>query len=248
MKQNQKVVVITGGSRGIGFATAELFLKEGATVVLGASTEANAKKAVERLQKKFPSSKIEGIYPELTCFSSVKESFQKIEKELGAIDVLINNAGMSEATPFLEYSEALFDQVMDLNVKGVFHGALAAAPGMIQRGQGVILNTSSMVSIYGQPAGIAYPVSKFAVNGLTISLARELGPFGIRVNAVAPGVIETDMMKQVPKEKLLPVIEKIPLKRLGTPEDIAKAFLFLASEEASYIQGMILRVDGLASV
>jgi 3-oxoacyl-[acyl-carrier protein] reductase/7-alpha-hydroxysteroid dehydrogenase len=135
---------------------------------------------------------------------------------------------------------------MDLNVKGVFNATRAAVEIMEKRGEGVILNTSSMVSLTGQPSGLAYPTSKFAVNGMTVSLARELGPKGIRVNAVAPGIIETDMMKAVPKEVIEPMIQRIPLKRLGQPEDIANAFVFLASEEASYITGVILSVDGMA--
>ena len=135
---------------------------------------------------------------------------------------------------------------MDLNVKGVFNATKAAMECMIPRKSGVILNTSSMVSITGQPSGLAYPTSKFAVNGLTVSLARELGPKGIRVNAVAPGVTETDMMKAVPKEIIEPIINQIPLRRLGQPEDIANAFVFLASEEASYITGVVLSVDGMA--
>ena len=115
-------------------------------------------------------------------------------------------------------------------------------------GQGVILSTSSMVSISGQASGVAYPASKFAVNGLTISLARELGPKGIRVNAVAPGITETDMMKAVPKEVIEPLVKQIPLGRLGQPEDIANAFAFLASDEASYITRVVLSVDGMARV
>lgn len=133
---------------------------------------------------------------------------------------------------------------MDLNVKGMFNDSKAAAEWMIKQGSSVILNTSSMVSKYGQPAGIAYPTSKFAVNGFTLSLARELGPKGIRVNAVAPGITETDMMKAVPKSVIEPMIAQIPLRRLGQPEDIANAFVFLASDEASYITGVVLSVDG----
>ena len=132
------------------------------------------------------------------------------------------------------------------DVKGVFNTTRVAAECMVARGKGVILSTSSMVSISGQPSGFAYPASKFAVNGLTVSLARELGPKGIRVNAVAPGITETDMMKAVPKEVIEPMIERIPLRRLGQPEDIANAFVFLASDEASYITGVILSVDGMA--
>ena len=120
--------------------------------------------------------------------------------------------------------------------------------GPTSSGQGVILSTSSMVRISGQASGVAYPASKFAVNGLTISLARELGPKGIRVNAVAPGITETDMMKAVPKEVIEPLVKQIPLGRLGQPEDIANAFAFLASDEASYITGVVLSVDGMARV
>ena len=135
---------------------------------------------------------------------------------------------------------------MDLNVKGVFNATRSVVEQMEAQGSGVILNTSSMVSIYGQPSGFTYPASKFAVNGITVSLARELGPKGIRVNAVAPGITETDMMKAVPKEIIEPMIAQIPLRRLGQPEDIANAFLFLASQEASYITGVVLSVDGMA--
>ena len=143
-------------------------------------------------------------------------------------------------------TEEVYDKVMDLNVKGVFTAARVAAEYMEKQGGGVILTTSSMVSIYGQPAGFAYPASKFAVNGMTVSLARELGPKGIRVNAVAPGITETDMMKAVPKAVIDPMIARIPLRRLGQPEDIANAFVFLASDEASYITGVVLSVDGMA--
>ena len=116
----------------------------------------------------------------------------------------------------------------------------------LKQSKGVILNTSSMVSIYGQPSGVMYPASKYAVNGITKSLARELAPFGIRVNAVAPGIIETDMVKDLPKEMIEPLIKSIPIGRIGKPEDIANAFLFLASDMASYITGVILSVDGLS--
>ena len=143
-------------------------------------------------------------------------------------------------------TQETFEKVMELNVNGIFNSCKGAAEQMVKQGSGVILNTSSMVSIYGQPSGVAYPTSKFAVNGMTISLARELGPRGIRVNAVAPGITETDMMRAVPKEIIEPMIAQIPLRRLGQPEDIANAFVFLASEEASYITGVVLSVDGMA--
>ena len=246
MKLKDKVALITGGSRGIGYATAEKFLQEGAKVVIAASSQASADKAVASLREKFPQAVIDGVCPDLADYPSVKKAFRLVSHKYGCVDILVNNAGVSESTPFTEYTEETFDKVMDLNVKGVYNVTRAAVDCMVARGSGVILSTSSMVSLTGQPSGFAYPASKFAVNGLTVSLARELGPKGIRVNAVAPGIIETDMMRAVPKEVIEPLIQRVPLKRLGRPEDIANAFAFLASDEASYITGVILSVDGLA--
>ena len=246
MRLKDKVAIITGGSRGIGFATADAFLREGATVIIAASSKASADKAVAALKEKHPGKKVAGIAPDLSSLADVRSIFKTVSATYGCIDILVNNAGVSESTPFMDYNEDTFDKVMDLNVKGVFNATRAAAECMVPRGAGVILNTSSMVSISGQPSGFAYPASKFAVNGLTVSLARELGPKGIRVNAVAPGITETDMMKAVPKEVIEPMIARIPLRRLGQPEDIANAFVFLASEEASYITGVVLSVDGMA--
>jgi len=246
MRLNNKVAVITGGSRGIGYATAEAFLREGATVIIAASSEASAAKAVEQLKKEFPGRTIGGISPNLASLEEVRSAFRYVRENFGCVDILVNNAGISESTPFMNYTEETFDKVMDLNVKGVFNATRVAAECMVAKGSGVILSTSSMVSISGQPSGFAYPASKFAVNGLTVSLARELGPKGIRVNAVAPGITETDMMKAVPKEIIDPMIAQIPLRRLGQPEDIANAFVFLASDEASYITGVVLSVDGMA--
>ena len=246
MKLKEKVAIVTGGSRGIGFATVKKFLEEGATVVLTASRKETAEKAVTQVKESCPDTKVEGIWPDLSSLESVKESFAKIHEKYGRIDILVNNAGMSDSAPFTNYTEDLFEKVMDLNVKGVFHASRAVVDYMVEQGSGVILSTSSMVSISGQAAGVAYPTSKFAVNGFTISLARELGPKGIRVNAVAPGITETDMMKAVPKEVIDPLIAQIPLRILGQPEDIANAFTFLASDEASYITGVILSVDGMS--
>ena len=245
MELKDKVAIVTGGSRGIGFATVRAFLQEGAAVVLCASRQETADKAVAQLKEEFPEAKVEGIWPSLGSFAEVKAAFDKVAEQYGSLDILVNNAGVSENTPFSSYTEETFDKVMELNVKGTFNCSKAASDIMEKQGSGVILNTSSMVSISGQPAGVAYPTSKFAVNGFTLSLARELGPKGIRVNAVAPGITETDMMKAVPKEVIEPMIARIPLRRLGQPEDIANAFVFLASEKASYISGVVLSVDGL---
>ena len=246
MRLKDKVAIITGGSRGIGYATADAFLREGAKVIITASSKASADKAVASLKEKHPDAIVGGISPDLSKLEEVRSIFKVVAGHYGCIDILVNNAGISESTPFTEYTEETFDKVMDLNVKGVFNASRAAVECMVPRGKGVILSTSSMVSISGQPSGFAYPASKFAVNGLTVSLARELGPKGIRVNAVAPGITETDMMKAVPKEVIDPMIAQNPLRRLGQPEDIANAFVFLASDEASYITGVVLSVDGMA--
>ena len=219
--------------------------KISATVIITASSTTTAEKAVVQLKEKYPHATVVGISPDLSKLDSVREAFQHVVEEYGGIDILINNAGVSESTPLLNYTEETYDKVMDLNVKGVFNATRIAAEYMAEKGSGVILSTSSVVSVSGQPSGFAYPASKFAVNGMTLSLARELGPKGIRVNAVAPGIIETDMMKAVPKEVIDPMIARIPLRRLGQPEDIANAFAFLASDEASYISGVVLSVDGI---
>ncbi len=246
MLLENKVAVVTGGSRGIGYATVEAFLKEGAKVALCASRQETADTAVGKLKEAYGDAVVEGIWPDLSDYSAVKEAVDAIVEKYGRIDILVNNAGVSESTPFADYTAEKFEKVMDLNVKGVFNCSRAVSEHMVAAGAGVILNTSSMVSQYGQPAGIAYPTSKFAVNGFTLSLARELGPKGIRVNAVAPGITYTDMMRSVPKEVIEPMIAQIPLRRMGQPEDIANAFVFLASDMASYISGEVLHVDGLA--
>ncbi|MBQ7416223.1 MAG: 3-oxoacyl-ACP reductase FabG [Oscillospiraceae bacterium] len=246
MRLKDKVAIITGGSRGIGYATAEAFIREGAKVIITASSQSNALNAAERLKQSYPEAVVDGIAPDLSKGDVVRDAFRAVAERYGAIDILVNNAGVSERTPFDSYTEQTFDHVMELNVKGLYNATRAVVDGMIARGSGVILNTSSMVSFYGQPGGVAYPASKYAVNGITVSLARELGPKGIRVNAVAPGITETDMMKAVPKEVIDPLIAQIPLRRLGQPEDIANAFVFLASEEAAYITGVVLKVDGMA--
>ena len=169
-----------------------------------------------RLSASYPSENLLAIAPDLKDMSSVKAAFDEVMARFGRVDILVNNAGVSESKPISQYTDELFDSVMDINVKGVFNCAKIAADIMSAPGGGVILNTSSMVSIYGQPAGVAYPSSKFAVNGLTLSLARELGPNGIRVNAVAPGITNTDMMRAVPKEVIDRLIKSIPLRDLAS--------------------------------
>lgn len=162
------------------------------------------------------------------------------------VDILVNNAGISAREPLAQYEEEKFKQIMDLNVTAVFNGCKAVEPIMCKAGGGCIINTSSMVSLYGQPSGVGYPASKFAVNGLTHSLARELGREGIRVNAVAPGVTRTDMVAALPKEMVDRISAPIPLGRIGEPEEVANVFLFLASDLASYVTGAVVSVDGAA--
>lgn len=246
MLLENKIAIVTGGTRGIGYAIVREYLKNGATVVLCGSRPETAQKAVEQLKEENPDWKVEGISPDLTNYDDVNRAFDEVIAKYGRIDILANNAGVSAADPISSYTAEMFQKTMDLNVNAVFNCTRAVVDNMKEQKSGVIINTSSMVSKYGQQSGVAYPTSKFAVNGMTLSLARELGPYGIRVNAVAPGITNTDMMKAVPKEVIEPLIAQVPLRRIGEPEDIANAFVFLASDMASYISGVVLNVDGLA--
>ena len=240
-----KVAVITGGTRGIGFATAKKFLENEAKVVLLGSKQETVEKAIKELKQIDSFYEVIGFYPNLSSKEEMNEVFKKVKETYGRIDILINNAGISSKTKIEDYSEEEYDKITNLNIKSVFNCSKEIIP-YLKETKGVILNTSSMVSIYGQPSGVMYPTTKFAVNGITKSLARELAPQGIRVNAVAPGIINTDMVAKLPKEMIEPLIKTIPFGRIGEPEDIANAFLFLSSNLSSYITGVVLSVDGLA--
>ncbi|MDE5995887.1 MAG: SDR family oxidoreductase [Eubacterium sp.] len=189
---------------------------------------------------------VAGYCPNLNDYDEIVKTVDEIIAKHGKIDILVNNAGISANKKIEDTTAEEFDNIMNLNVKAIFNAVKAVVPNMKENGGGVILNTSSMVSIYGQPSGVGYPASKFAVNGLTKSLARELAPFQIRVNAVAPGVTKTDMVAALPEAMIQPLIKTIPLGRIGEPRDVANAFLFLASDLASYITGDVLSVDGCA--
>lgn len=240
-----KVAVVTGGTRGIGFATVKKFLENEAKVVLLGSKQETVEKAIKELKQINSSYEVIGFYPNLSSKEEMDEVFKKVKEIYGHIDILINNAGISSKTKIEDYTDEEYEKITNLNIKSVFNCSREIIP-YLKETKGVILNTSSMVSIYGQPSGVMYPTTKFAVNGITKSLARELAPYGIRVNAVAPGIINTDMVAKLPKEMIEPLIKTIPFGRIGEPEDIANAFLFLSSNLSSYITGVILSVDGLA--
>lgn len=239
-----KIAVVTGGTRGIGFDIVRTYLQQGAKVILFGSHQDSADAAVAKLKAENPTWEVSGMAPNLTKLQSVEEAIHVIIDQFQRIDILVNNAGISARESLYDYTEEAFDQIMALNVKAIFNCSKAVAPFMRDQGGGCIINTSSMVSLFGQASGCGYPASKSAVNGLTKSLARELGKDHIRVNAVAPGVTKTDMVASLPADMLARVSANIPLGRPGEPQEIANVFLFLASDLASYVSGSIVSVDG----
>lgn len=241
-----KVAMVTGGTRGIGYAIVKRYLENGAAVALCGSRQETVDKALDKLKEENPEYRVIGLCPDLQSPTEVAEAVAVTKETFGRFDIMVNNAGISARESLYSYKAEDFQKIMNLNVTAVFNCSQAAAKVMKEQGGGVILNTSSMVSLYGQPAGVGYPASKFAVNGMTKSMARELGRDNIRVNAVAPGITRTDMVAALPEEMIKPLVASIPLGRVGEPEDVANAFLFLASDLASYVTGEILSVDGAA--
>ena len=239
-----KTAVVTGGTRGIGFAIVKKYLENGANVAIAGSRQESVEKAIEKLPEY--KDRVMGIWPNLCSPESVADAFASVKERFGRIDILAKNAGISSRTSLYDYTVEEFSRIVDINLKAVFICSQAAARIMRDQGGGVIINTSSMVGEYGQPSGCGYPATKFAVNGLTKSLARELAKDQIRVNAVAPGVTRTDMVSALPQELVDRISAGIPLGRVGEPLDIANAYLFLASDLASYVTGITLRVDGAA--
>ena len=239
-----KTAAVTGGTRGIGLAIVKKYLENGANVVVMGSRKETVDKALAGLTEY--EGRVMGLWPDLCDPEAVAEAFAAAKERFGRLDILANNAGISSRTSLYDYTVEEFGKILDINVKAVFVCSQAAARIMKEQGGGVIINTSSMVAEYGQPAGCGYPATKFAVNGLTRSLARELAKDHIRVNAVAPGVTRTDMVAALPPEMVERISSGIPVGRVGEPEDIANAFLYLASSQASYVTGVTLRVDGAA--
>lgn len=243
-----KVAIVTGGTRGIGYAIVQKFLEAGARVALFGSRQETVDKALEQIREGKEEAEVMGLFPALENYQEVAEAMETVRNQFGRLDILVNNAGISARETLYDYRPEDFEKIIQLNVNGVFHCTKAAAPIMKNQGGGSVINMSSMVSIYGQPAGCGYPASKYAVNGLTKSLARELGQDQIRVNAVAPGVTRTDMVAALPKEMVQKISAAIPLGRIGEPEEVADAVLFLASDLAAYVTGTVLSVDGATQV
>ncbi|MFJ7980047.1 3-oxoacyl-ACP reductase FabG [Lysinibacillus xylanilyticus] len=239
MRLNNKVAIITGAANGIGYAAAERFIEEGAFVVIADFNEEAGVSAAEQLgdQALF-------VQVNVADRESVKKLVATVIEREGRVDILVNNAGITRDAMLTKMTEDQFQQVLDVNLTGVFHCTQEVIPHMVAAGGGKIINTSSVSGVYGNVGQTNYAATKAAIVGMTKTWAKELGRKGINVNAVAPGFTETDMVKKMPENVLAQMRSVVPLQRLGTPRDIANAYLFLASDEASYVHGHTLHVDG----
>jgi 3-oxoacyl-[acyl-carrier protein] reductase len=233
-----KVVIITGGAAGLGAAAVRKFSAAGAVVDIWDLDDEGGEKLAAELPR--------ATYRHVNVAESeaVDEAMTAVVDAHGRIDVLINNAGITRDATLLKMEDAQFDQVIDVNLKGVFHCGRAAARHMVPQGSGVIVNTSSVVALYGNFGQTNYVATKSGVIGMTRVWARELGRKGVRVNAVAPGFIGTEMVMAMPEKVRTMMAEKAPMQRLGEPDEIADAYLFLASDAASFVNGAVLSVDG----
>lgn len=242
MRLKNKVSIITGAAQGIGLATALKFAQEGAIVVVCDLRQTGVDEAVSACKRE--GAQAVGQVVNVTDRASVDAMVAAVRAQFGRVDVLVNNAGITQDARLQKMSLAQFDAVIDVNLRGVFHCAQAVCSAMIEQGEGVILNASSVVGIYGNYGQTNYAASKAGVIGFTRTWSRELGPKGIRVNAVAPGFVETPILATVPEKVLQAMREDVPLKRLGRPHEIANVYAFLASDEASYINGTVIEVGG----
>ena len=242
MRLKGKTAIITGGARGIGFAIAKRFVEEGASVALWDVLEDQLAEAKAKLSINGNRGVTQKV--DVTKAEEVKQAMDRVEAELGRVDVMVNNAGITRDAMLHKMDESQWDSVIDVNLKGVFLCGREAGSRMRERGTGVILNTSSVVGLYGNVGQTNYAAAKAGVIAMTQTWAKELGAKGVRVNAVAPGYTMTEMMQTVPEKVLDALKDKAPLKRLGKPEDIAAAFAYLASDDAAYVTGHVLSVDG----
>ncbi|MFN6947152.1 MAG: 3-oxoacyl-ACP reductase FabG [Cytophagaceae bacterium] len=236
----ERVTVITGGARGIGRSTVDVFLKSGSKVVIWDIDGEHGKEVLRELNDE----NVSFYQVDTTKFPAVEKVAEEVYSLYGRIDILINNAGITRDATLLEMTVEQWQQVIDVNLTGVFNCTKAVAPYMVENKYGRIINTSSLVGIYGNFGQTNYAATKSGVVGITKVWARELSKYGITVNAVAPGFIETTTLNTIPEKVLRSIKEKIPVGRLGSPEDIAHAYLFLASDHSSYITGSVLSVDG----
>ena len=239
-KLQDKVAIVTGGAKGIGLATVKKFVAEGSKVFIWDIDEESAKKAISELG----ADKVKFLKVNTASLEAVKEAAAKVKEVYGSIDILVNNAGITRDSSMKKMTEEQWDQVISVNLTGVFNCAKAVFPYMAENGWGRILNAASVVALYGNFGQSNYVATKAGVIGMTKVWAREFGRKGITVNAVAPGFINTDMMSTVPENILDGLRGKTPLGRLGEAEDIANAYAFLASDEAAFITGTTLSVDG----
>ena len=237
-----KVCIITGAAQGIGLATALKFAREGATVVLWDLAPSAIDKAVTECTAAGASAT--GYVVDVTQRALVDAAVARTRERFGRIDVLVNNAGITQDARLQKMTIEQFDRVIDVNLRGVFHCAQAVADIMVAQGSGVILNASSVVGLYGNFGQTNYAASKFGVLGFTKTWSRELGPKGVRVNAVAPGFVMTHILETIPDKVLQELKHRVPLQRLGTPDEIANVYCFLASDEASYVNGAVIEVSG----
>lgn len=239
---DNKIAIITGGAQGIGFRTAERFAEEGATVVLWDVNLEKGAQAVDKLTQKGFRAEFHRV--NVAQHNDVQAAAKAVFDKHGSIDILVNNAGITRDATLAKMTPEQWQQVIDINLTGVFNCAQAVAQYMAERGYGRILNASSVVGLYGNFGQTNYVAAKAGLIGMTQVWAKELGKKGITVNAVAPGFIATDMLETVPEKVLDGIRAKTPLGRLGSADDIANAYLFLASDDAAFITGTVLSVDG----
>lgn len=243
MKLQGKVAIVTGAANGIGWETVKLFAHEGAKVAVADYQVQEAEAKIRTLSSDY-GGKVVVFRVDVTDRSSVDEMVQAVIDTFGKIDILINNAGITRDAMLSKMTKEDFQCVLEVNLNGVFHCTQSVLPHLLENGSGRIINTSSVSGVYGNVGQTNYAASKSALIGLTKTWGKELGRKGITVNAVAPGFIETSMVESVPEKVINQLKQTIPLQRLGKPEDIANAYLYLASDEANYVNGAVLHVDG----